>query len=73
MVAHRPLIVPIAGVTPAGWLIARSGRVLRWWDGHAWTQHVAGPAEDPPPPTAPRVDVTEAIPALRPTRRLPLI
>lgn len=37
--------------TPAGWYPEAEGRQLRWWDGSAWTDHVA-PAPSPNAPAA---------------------
>lgn len=39
---------PVEGATPAGWYDDGSGH-QRWWDGIAWTEHLA------PDPTAPQV------------------
>lgn len=41
--------------TPAGWYPdPHDGRSMRWWDGHAWTEHVQPlPTEAPPPDPAP--------------------
>lgn len=38
--------------TPAGWYPDNQGQ-MRYWDGAAWTEHVAHPTPPPPPPAAP--------------------
>lgn len=64
--------------TPAGWYDDGRGQ-MRYWDGAAWTEHVAppvAPAAPPTPPTAtappvPQPDAVGAAPAVPPTGAYP--
>lgn len=42
--AQKPAESPVQAIAPAGWYTCPAdARILQWWDGDAWTEHLYAP------------------------------